>query len=205
DLGESPSDLETSALSNVDIGSKLKPVSFSALEQEMSEDLAFARFRVKFGDFISDFLPAFGYTLPNGRRLRFENTDMIVPFQFLKVHYESMSAWTSTADYLRCNPKFHGHPRYDCVLVKTAQQPIFARLVYLFSCTVEKKKDNLLRFHRVHAKPRKSSEFISVHSIIRGAVLVPDFDKPGEFIVFDVLDTDMSRRLKSLYPRHHEV
>ncbi|KAJ7088189.1 hypothetical protein C8R44DRAFT_836122 [Mycena epipterygia] len=224
DLGESPSDLETSALSNVDIGSKLKPVSFSALEQEMSEDLAFARFRVKFGDFISDFLPAFGYTLPNGTRLRFDNTDMIVPFQFLKVHYESMSAWTSTADYLRCNPKFHGHPRYDCVLVKTAQQPIFARLVYLFSCTVEKKshpfaliqpldapggnlrrKDNLLRFHRVHAKPRKSSEFISVHSIIRGAVLVPDFDKPGEFIVFDVLDTDMSRRLKSLYPRHHEV
>lgn len=142
-----------------------------------------------------------------------------MPFQLLKVHYESMSTWTSTADYLRCNPKFHGHPRYDCVLVKTGQQPIFARLVYLFSCTVEKKshpfalvqpldapagrggrKDKLLRFHRVRAKPRKNSEFISVHSIIRGVVLVPDFDKSDEFIVFDVLDTDMSRRLKTLYP-----
>ncbi|KAJ7460516.1 hypothetical protein B0H11DRAFT_1695296, partial [Mycena galericulata] len=46
-------------------------------------------------------------------------------------------------------------------------------------------KDKLLRFHRVRAKPRKNSEFISVHSIIRGAVMVPDFDKAGEFIVFD--------------------
>ncbi|KAJ7443059.1 hypothetical protein B0H11DRAFT_1748735, partial [Mycena galericulata] len=142
----------------------------------------------------------------------------------LKVHYESMGTWTSTADFLRCNPKFHGHPRYDCVLIKTAQQPIFAQIIYLFSCVVEdhshpfaliqpldaptgrlRRKDKLLRFHRVRAKPRKSSEFVSVHSIIRGAVLVPDFDNADEFIVFDVLDTDTSRRLKSLYPQHHDV
>ncbi|KAJ7082289.1 hypothetical protein C8R44DRAFT_652702, partial [Mycena epipterygia] len=142
----------------------------------------------------------------------------------LKVHYESLSAWTSTTDYLRCNPKFNGHPRYDCVLVETAHKPIFARLLYLFSCMVEKKShpfalilplyaptgplkriDKALRFHRVQAKHRKQSEFISVHSIIRGAVLVPDFDKAGEFIVFDVQDGDMALRLKSLFPRHHEM
>ncbi|KAJ6596478.1 hypothetical protein B0H10DRAFT_1828334, partial [Mycena sp. CBHHK59/15] len=121
--------------------------------------------------------------------------------------------------YLRCNPKFHGHPRYDCVLVETEHRPIFAQIIYLFSCIVENKshpfalvqpldaptgrlarKDRLLRFYRVRAKPRKQSEFISVHSIIRGAVLVPDFDKAGEFLVFDVLDPDMALRLKSLYP-----
>ncbi|KAJ7896870.1 hypothetical protein B0H13DRAFT_1623675, partial [Mycena leptocephala] len=109
-----------------------------------------------------------------------------------------------------------------CVLVKTEDKPFFARLLYLFSCTVEKKShrfalvlpldaptgratriDKALRFRRVHAKLRKHSEFISVHSIIRGAVLVPDFDKLNEFIVFDVLDPDMSRRLKDLYPRDH--
>ncbi|KAJ7447334.1 hypothetical protein B0H11DRAFT_2335669, partial [Mycena galericulata] len=218
DPDESPEDLELSISSNVDIGSKLKPVSFSRLEEEMSSDPAFERFRVKFGDFLSDFLPAFGYNLPNRRRMRFDGGDMIIPFQFLKVYYESMGTWTSTADYLRCNPKFHGQPRYDCVLIKTAQQPIFAQLIYLFSCIVEEKshsfalvqaldaptgrlgrKDKLLRFHRVRAKPRKNSEFISVHSIIRGAVMVPDFDKAGEFIVFDVLDTDTSLRLKNLY------
>ncbi|KAJ6559821.1 hypothetical protein B0H19DRAFT_945156 [Mycena capillaripes] len=218
-----PEDVEASVLSNVDIGSKLKAVSFSTIEQAMSEDPAFERFRIRFGDFISDFLPAFGYKLPNGKRIRFTDTDSIVPFQFLKVHYDSLSTWAPTTDYLRCNPKFNGHPRYDCVLVKGEQKPFFARLLYLFSRAVEvkshpfalilpfdapmgrmKRVDKALRFHRVHAKLRRHSEFISVHSIIRGAVLVSDVDKPGEFIVFDVLDTDMSRRLKSIHSGHGE-
>ncbi|KAJ7749592.1 hypothetical protein DFH07DRAFT_869219 [Mycena maculata] len=224
DPEESPEDLEVSMLSNVDIGSRLKPISFSTIEQAMSEDPAFERFRVKFGDFISDFLPAYGYKLPNGKRLRFDGTDMIIPFQFLKVHYESLASWASTSDYLRCNPKFHGHPRYDCILVQTEQQPYFAQIIYLFSCVVEDKphpfalvqpldapsghlrrKDKLLRFHRVHAKPRKRSEFISIHSIIRGALIVQDFDKPDEFIVVDIADADMSLRLKKIYPQRYNV
>ncbi|KAJ7687097.1 hypothetical protein B0H17DRAFT_1302090 [Mycena rosella] len=219
DEGDAPEDLEA-VLSNVDIGSKLKVVSYSALEQAESGDPAFHRFRLKFGDFISDFLPAYGYKLPGGQRLRFDDTDTIVPFQFLKVHYESLSSWTSTTDYLRCNPKFQGHPRYDCVLINTADKPIFAKLLFPFSCTVEKKshpfvlvlpmdapighrsrKDKLLGLRRVKEQARKKSEFISVHSIIRGAVLVPDVDKPNEFLVFDILDADMKLRLKRLYPR----
>ncbi|KAJ6631086.1 hypothetical protein B0H10DRAFT_1773471 [Mycena sp. CBHHK59/15] len=215
-----PEDLEV--LSNVDIGSKLKPVVFATLEHSMSEDPAFHRFRIRFGGFISDFLPAFGYPLPNGKRLSFNDTDTIVLFQFLKVHYDSLSTWNPITDYLRCNPNFNGHLRYDCVLVKTEEKSIFARLLYMFSCTVEQKPhpfalilpldaptgrarkvDKALQFRRVQAKLRKQSEFISVHSIICGAVLVPDIDKPGEFIVFDILDTDTSRRLQNLYPRHH--
>ncbi|KAJ6552133.1 hypothetical protein DFH09DRAFT_1248753 [Mycena vulgaris] len=224
DADEIPEDIETrklSALSNVDIGSSLKPVSFSTLEQT-SHDLAFGKFRVKFGNFITKFLPAFKYPLPNGKPLRFDGKEEVVPFQFLKVHYDSLSTWTSSSDYLRCNPKFHGHPRYDGVLVKTEKEPLFAQLLYLFSITVEEtahsfalilpldaptgrlsKKDKALRFHRVRAQPRKNSEFISVHSIIRGALLAPDFDKPGEFIVVDVVDGDMSLRLKTLYPDRH--
>ncbi|KAJ6563330.1 hypothetical protein DFH09DRAFT_1477164 [Mycena vulgaris] len=221
---DDPEDLESSLLSNVDIGSKLNinAVAFSEVEQTMSHDPAFERFRVKFGDFISDFLPAFGYKLPNRKRLRFDGGQQVAPFQFLKVHYQSLSTWNSTADHLRCNPKFHGHPRCDSVLVKTAGEPFFAQLIYPFSCPVEKKshafalvlpldvptgrlsrKDRVLRFHRVHAKPRKNSEFISVHSTIRGALLTPEFDKPGEFIVVDAADGDMSLRLKSLYSRRH--
>ena len=61
-----------------------------------------------------------------------------------------------------------------------------------------KKKDKLLRFRRVRAQARKNSEFISLHSIIRGAVLVADSDRAGDFLVFDVLDGDTSFRLKSL-------
>ena len=50
-----------------------------------------------------------------------------------------MSDWKWTADYLRCNSKFHDHPRYDFVLVQTTDKPIFAQLLYMFSCTVEGK------------------------------------------------------------------
>ncbi|KAJ7936065.1 hypothetical protein B0H13DRAFT_1853765 [Mycena leptocephala] len=214
---ESPEDMESSVLSNIDIGSKLKPVSFATLEQDMSHDTPFQRFRVKFGIFITQFLKAHKYNVSDGKPLRFDGPDTILPFQFLKIHYESMSDWKWTADYLRCNPKFHGHPRYDYVLVKTTDKPIFAQLLYMFSCMVEnkshpfalvlpldaptgdvKRKDKLLRFHRVRAQARKNSEFISLHSIIRGAVLVADSDKAGDFLVFDVVDGDISLRLKNL-------
>jgi hypothetical protein len=56
---------------------KLKPVSSSTVEQAMAEDSAFERFRVKFGHFIPDFLPAFEYNLPNGKRLRFDGTGTV--------------------------------------------------------------------------------------------------------------------------------
>jgi hypothetical protein len=80
----------------------------------------------------------------------------------------------------------------------------FALILPLDALTGRARKvDKALRFRRVQAKLRKQSEFISVHSIIRGAVSVPDIDGPGEFIVFDIRDTDTSRRLQNLYPRHH--
>ncbi|KAJ7893185.1 hypothetical protein B0H13DRAFT_1886439 [Mycena leptocephala] len=75
DPSESPEDMESSVLSNIDIGSKLKPVSFAKLEQDMSHDAAFHRFRVKFGIFTTQFLAAHNYNLPNGQPVRFDGTD----------------------------------------------------------------------------------------------------------------------------------
>ena len=83
DEEDAPEDLEAGVLSNVDIGSKLKVVSYSALEQVESGDPAFHRFRLKFGDFISDFLPAYGYKLPSGKRLRFDDTDTVCSYRQL--------------------------------------------------------------------------------------------------------------------------
>lgn len=71
--------MESSVLSNIDIGSKLKPVSFAKLEQDMSHDAAFHRFRVKFGIFITQFLAAHNYNLPNGQPVRFDGTDTVRP------------------------------------------------------------------------------------------------------------------------------
>ncbi|KAJ6616145.1 hypothetical protein B0H10DRAFT_1800154 [Mycena sp. CBHHK59/15] len=134
----------------------------------------------------------------------------------------SLGNWTSTMDYLRCNPNFHGQSRYDGALVKTTNGLIFVQLIYMFSCMVEGKshpfalvlpldsrtgalgrKYKALRLHRVRAKPRKDAEIISAHSIVRGALLAPDFDSADEFFVVDIADTDISLRLKSLYPDHY--
>ena len=37
-----------------------------------------------------------------------------------------------------------------------------------------------------------------MRSIIRGAVLVPAFDKEGEYLVMDVLDADMFVRVRKM-------
>ncbi|KAJ7699654.1 hypothetical protein B0H17DRAFT_1177051 [Mycena rosella] len=72
----------------------------------MAHDRAFDRFRVKLRDFISGFLPDYGYNLPNGKRLKSDTqTTMIMafppsltmssvqqiePFQLFNIHYESL-------------------------------------------------------------------------------------------------------------------
>jgi hypothetical protein len=54
----------------------------------------------------------------------------------LSVDYESTEDWRMTTDLLRCSPRFYKRPRYDCVLIKTIGRPIFARLLFLFTCQV---------------------------------------------------------------------
>ena len=62
-----------------------------------------------------------------------------------------------------------------------------------------RRKDIDLGFTRVRSRPRDRSEFVSVRSIIRGAVLVPAFDKDGEYLVMDVLDADMFVRVRKMH------
>lgn len=55
-----------------------------------------------------------------------------------------MVDWRMTSDYLRCNPDFHNHPRYDCVLLQKTfaisnsiiDCTMFGRLLRLFSADV---------------------------------------------------------------------
>jgi hypothetical protein len=132
--------------------------------------------------------------------------------------------WEDYADYLRCSPDFHGHPRYDAVIIKTVSGTMFARLIFVFGFKVKDKiyrfaliqpldagtgplspKDKALGFYRVREKPRRDSEFIPVESIIRGALLASDSNKNGEFLVVDVVDSDMFLRLQSMYPRRRRI
>ncbi|KAJ7713252.1 hypothetical protein B0H16DRAFT_1810756 [Mycena metata] len=214
-----PLDLEE--FGNVVVGAKHTVVSFSALETAMKRDLAFANFRIRFSDFLSEFLPAYGHALPGGKRVRFTPEQEITPYRYLKVFFQSLDDWKDEKDYLRCNPSFHNHERYDAALVKTTTGTIFVRLVFVFTWTSEGKtypfalvqpldvgigqrsaKDKALHFYRVREKPRHRCEFISVHSIIRGALLAPDFDKKGDYLAIDGVDSDMFLRLMELYPNY---
>ncbi|KAJ7939882.1 hypothetical protein B0H13DRAFT_1586736, partial [Mycena leptocephala] len=109
--------------------------------------------------------------------------DQILPYRFLKVLFKSLDNWVDDADYLRCNPSFHNQERCDAALMKTTAGNIFVRLVY--------------GFYRLRARQRKSCQFISVHSIIRGALLAPDFDKTGDYLVADIVDSDLFFRLQA--------
>ncbi|KAK7021668.1 hypothetical protein R3P38DRAFT_3397032 [Favolaschia claudopus] len=196
-----PSDVE--ALGNVMVGAKRKSISFVDLEAGLKNDAAFARFRIRFADFLNIFLPAFGHPLPQGKR--------ITPYQFLKVFFKSIETWEDEIDYLRCSPSFHSSERYDAALVKTTAGHIFIgetthpfALVQAMDVGIGPRtvKDKALGLYRVRERQRKDCEFISVHSIVRGAFVVPDFSRRGDFLVVDIIDADMFLRLRGLYPNH---
>ncbi|KAJ7467981.1 hypothetical protein FB451DRAFT_1340366 [Mycena latifolia] len=211
---------DTERLENVVIGAVDPVITLQRLEELKVDDVAFHRLRLKLSEFLSDSLPLYGHALPEGKRIKLLPEDKISPHKFLKVFYQSLDDWSDTADYLRCNPSFHGRPRFDGAIVKTTAAEIFVRLIYVFKITLSddkaypialvqpldaprgpiSRKDKALKLVRVRAKPRKDAEFIFVRSIIRGAVLAPAFDRDGDFMVMDVVDGDMFLRLKSMYP-----
>lgn len=135
----------------------------------------------------------------------------------MKISYESKITWRQETDYLRCSPKFHGNPRYDYVILQTDDKRIFAQLIFVFSITIgqtkyplalvqpfddpveSQEKDNDLGLFRVRAKPREKSEIFAVGAIIRGALLVKDFDSVDDYLVVDIIDGDMYFRVKEMY------
>lgn len=141
-----------------------------------------------------------------------------------------MVDWRQSTDYLRCSPSFHHEPRYDHIIFQTAEGLIFARLIFLFTCVIDKatypialvqpsdapigqrtRKDKDFGLYRVRARPRASTEFISVQSIIRGALLTKDAaaasSEYNDSFVVDVIDADMFLRMKAMnkgeQPEHH--
>ncbi|KAJ7622984.1 hypothetical protein B0H17DRAFT_1164466 [Mycena rosella] len=199
---ETPTDIQGAADADL---------SLNNLEQAKANDAAFIRFRLRLAEFLSDSLPLYGYKLPGGRRIKLLPENKISPHKILKVFYQSLEDWADEADYLRCNPSFHGRPRYDGALVKTPAGEIFVKLIYMFKIDLGQPldvltgrisaKDRALKFIRVRERPRQAAEFIFVRTIIRGAVLVAAGDEDSDHLVMDVVDGDMYLRLKGLVPR----
>ncbi|KAH9061804.1 hypothetical protein EDB83DRAFT_2506592 [Lactarius deliciosus] len=138
--------------------------------------------------------------------INFGPTDHITEYRSIKVVYESKVDQKQYIDLLYCSPMFHGGERRDCVIVHAVAGPFFARLLLIFTvsiaddsysvCLVQpldapvvprRIKDRELGLHRVRARLNKT-EFIFARTIIRGAPLIGDFDKAGDFYVMDVVD-----------------
>ncbi|KAF9235747.1 hypothetical protein BU15DRAFT_77676 [Melanogaster broomeanus] len=202
---------------HVKLGSTQEAQSFRDLEESRKSDAAFAGFRLKLNNFLNILLPTSGIPLPGGKRIQLMAIDEIIEHRFLRVNFESLVDWKLRTDYLRCSPSFYNAPRHDYVIVDANNGPFFARLMLLFTCRVanqtyllaliqpydmpigaRKRKDKDLGFWRIRAQPRSESTFISCRSIIRGAMVVPDFDEPGDYLVVDGVDTDMFLRVGML-------
>ncbi|KAF8120295.1 hypothetical protein EV363DRAFT_1191298 [Boletus edulis] len=177
----------------------------------------FQSFGGKLANFINQCLPVY---LDRDPRL-WVNVSFPETFQehaCLKVHYESKMDWREATDYVRCNPSFHGKPRYDAIIFQISLDEVaFARLEFMFSCDIpgfgkydfalvrpltaaisanRNSFDEALRLTRVKARPRTASMFIPIRSIVRGALLYPDPKHKDEFLVVEHIDGDMFLRMK---------
>ena len=63
---------------------------------------------------------------------------------------------------------------------------------------VERLKDHDLGFYRMKSNLHMQYEIIPLHSIIRGAYIIPDYEHDDEYLIVDTIDADMFLRLKSL-------
>ncbi|KAG0692969.1 hypothetical protein DFH29DRAFT_985615 [Suillus ampliporus] len=196
---------------HIHIGAPQSSLTLLQLEEGNASNPAFAQFRKKLSLFLNNFLPAYNIPLPDGKTwLRLSAQDTVQEHRFLKVNYESVVDWKLATDYLRCNLSFHGHERHDCALICTNDKDdndknIFVRILLMFKHTVGSKVLDLalvltmdarmdMRLTRLHARPPASSEFIMLHSIIRGVLVVPDFAIPGDYFLVNYVDTDIFLR-----------
>ncbi|KAF9455950.1 hypothetical protein BDZ94DRAFT_1353726 [Collybia nuda] len=191
---------------NIHLGAQQTSTSYSAIELRFSDDIAFRCFRLTLIDFLSNEI---------GTRIH---------FKFLKVNYQSKIDWSTTTDFLRCNPSFHGAPRNDGVLIDHGEgRVLFAHLLFVFTCTVEDtifqvafvhpldapigtlhwRRDHDLRFIRLRAQKREASQFVLIKSIIRGIPITKDFGTEGDYLAMDSIDADLSRRIGKIWVDSH--
>lgn len=135
----------------------------------------------------------------------------------MHIEFQSMVNWSPQRDILRCNPKFYGRPRYDCVLYNAESDPLsLARLIGLLRCTIPggAKFDLafVYRFKNSKWKPRtfwrgcrvveecRRPEFLPLEHVARGALLAHAWGtkRTNLFFPIDTIDDDMFLRLNKM-------
>ncbi|KAI9428775.1 hypothetical protein H4582DRAFT_2091022 [Lactarius indigo] len=186
--------------------SQQPPVTLKTLEGTNAENPTFRNFRARLATWLTVVLPQYNFSFaPGCTRVEFQDDDKITEYRSMKVCYESKVDWEQYLDYLYCSPNFHGRKRYDFVILMTTEGFIFAELKFIFTVSVAedkypiclvcpldastgppRAKEKDLRLRRLRA--RRSMEFFFAQSIVRGAPLIQDFNKHGDYLVMDVVD-----------------
>ncbi|KAJ2978154.1 hypothetical protein NUW54_g11326 [Trametes sanguinea] len=110
----------------------LAKATFSSVE---AAGTIYSAFRARLQEYLPCIIPIEAF--PVGHRIiQLHPNDTIVVSSYLKVDYESKDTWEMQTDRLRCNPRFFGAPRYDCVIFKMDEHDYrFAQLKLLFVFT----------------------------------------------------------------------
>ncbi|KAG1842964.1 hypothetical protein F4604DRAFT_1597049 [Suillus subluteus] len=183
---------------HIHLGAPQSAITFAQLENDNASNRAFGQFRKKLSTFLNHALPAYNIPLPDGKTwLTLSAQDMVQEHQYLKVNYESVVDWKLTTNHLRCNPSFQGHERHDCAPVHTQDKDgnnknIFVRVLFMFKQSIGSQTLDLTLVQPMDAPMGPQHAFITLHSVIRGALLVPDFASTrGDFFLVDYVDYDM--------------
>ncbi|KAF8523179.1 hypothetical protein BU17DRAFT_75072 [Hysterangium stoloniferum] len=112
-------------------------------------------------------------------------TLQIIPYKCVHIHYTSLEDWKVKKDIACCDPSFHGHPRYDCILLNT--NPVsygYGRLLFVFSLDMALK--NCQGFEE------KERSMIFLKYVVQACHMIPTFGGPDRmYYLNDMVDADM--------------
>ncbi|KAI0033052.1 hypothetical protein K488DRAFT_48524 [Vararia minispora EC-137] len=202
-----------------------RPMTWQDFEQTHHAHPFLKNIRSALARWLTDALPAFGEPslLPPDGKVRFHPDDLMCQYHLLKAPFESYVDWRQKTDNLHCSPSFHGHRHHDYIIFQAATGIFFAQLTAIVACllndqvypvcivhrldapvTGPRPEDTELGFYRLRSWPAErasSYEIIPVLSIICGALLVSDLQRPGELLIMDLVDGDMYLRCKNIFGR----
>ncbi|KAJ7926365.1 hypothetical protein B0H13DRAFT_2313694 [Mycena leptocephala] len=191
------------------LGSPVPCVSPHRLEAERKNDPAFRGFNMRLREYIAQHHPA--------HQVRLEQQIQIEQCKVIYVEYQSKVDWRSARDILRCNPHFHGAPRFNSVIFEDEDNPFaMGQFHFVFRCHLpgDVALDlAMVRPFRTTAwqpkthtdcpiremMPATTSRFIALEHVVRGALLCQIFGgKVGMHYIIDCIDEDMYLRVNNI-------
>ncbi|KAJ6544709.1 hypothetical protein B0H10DRAFT_1970094 [Mycena sp. CBHHK59/15] len=170
-------------------------------------NLLYRDFNIRLREYLAEYHP--NYPVCDDENIQIE------PCKVLYVEFQLKVDWNNGRDILRCNPKFHGRPRYDSIIYEAQGDKLaMGQLESVFRCHLPHKVTlDLAMIHpywkstwaaRTHTDcPMREwgpgSTFIALEHVTRGALLYHIFGAPHKvFYVIDCVDGDMFLRINNI-------